>query len=387
MVDKLKCALLIILSCLAIHTWAQPKQLSDQAMISLLTCEQGDELYSIFGHSAIRVKDPVHKLDIVYNYGTFDFDTPNFYPKFIKGQLNYTLSVTKFRRFVSNYERDNRDVTEQLFVLDSIQKNRLFAFLQDNMKPEKRNYRYDFFFDNCATRIRDIFPKTFPGEVRYKDTLSVGQYSFRKNLDYYLRNSPWADFGIDFILGLPTDDIMGYKGKMFLPDHLRDGLKASQIDNVPLISRDKVIFEGTEVPDGYTFWTPSVVLWLLCLLYAIVSIFNWSNWAVRLMDILLFGLLGIAGFFLLFMWFGTRHVPTHQNLNLMWAFPLHLGLAFQFFRKGLTTFWWYYFWGLIIVNILLLVCWFWWPQQFNVAIIPIIIAMLIRGFEHVWAWE
>ncbi len=386
MVDKLKSILLVLLSCLALHTWAQPKQLSDQSTISLITCEQGDELYSIFGHSAIRVKDPVHDLDIVYNYGTFDFNTPNFYPKFIQGQLNYRLSVGRYRNFVANYQRDERDVSEQLFILDSIQKNQIFDFLQDNMKPEKRNYRYDFFFDNCATRIRDIFPHIFP-ETKYTDTTQIGGQSFRKYLDHYLRNSPWADFGIDLILGLPTDDPAGFQGKMFLPDHLRDGLKTAQLGSIPLISSDKMVYDAPDTPDGHTFWTPSVVLWIICLLYAIVSIFNWSNWVVRIMDVLLFGLAGLAGFFLLFMWFGTAHVPTHKNLNLMWAFPLHLGLAVQFFRKGLTNFWWYYFWVLIIVNILLLVCWFWWPQEFHLAIIPILIAMLIRGFEHVWAWE
>lgn len=387
MVDNLKYVLICVLGCLALHTWAQPKNLSDAATISLLTCQQGDELYSIFGHSAVRVKDPTQNLDIVYNYGTFDFDTPNFYSKFISGQLNYTLSISRYRNFVATYKNYGRDVSEQLFVLDSFQKNEVYAFLQDNMTPEKRNYRYDFFFDNCATRIRDIFPQTFPGEVSYKDTLTTGQFSFRKNLDYYLRNSPWADFGIDFILGSPSDAIMGHQGIMFLPEDLRNGLKASQIGHVPLVSIDKMIFDAEDKPDGHTFWTPAVVLWLICLLYAIVSIFNWSNWGVRLMDVLLFGLTGFAGCFLLFMWFGTNHVATHQNFNLLWAFPLHLGLAFQFFRKGLTSFWWYYFWGVIVVCILLLVGWFWWPQQFHVAIIPILIMMLIRGFEHVWAWE
>jgi len=379
--------LIFLLSCFAIYAWAQPKQLSDQASISLLTCEQGDELYSIFGHSAVRIKDPVHKLDIVYNYGTFDFDTPNFYVKFIRGQLNYNLSVNRYRSFVGTYRRYERDVSEQQFVLDSTQKNKVYAFLQDNLKPENRNYRYDFFFDNCATRIRDIFPTSFPQEMRYTDTLSQGAHSFRQYLDYYLRNSPWADFGIDFILGLPSDAPAGFQGKMFLPDYLRDGLKASQLGSVHLVSRDQLVYDAPDKVDGHTFWTPGVILWLLCLVYAIVSIFNWSNWAVRMMDVLLFGLAGFAGCFLLFMWFGTNHIATHQNLNLLWAFPLHLGLAVQFFRKGLTNFWWYYFWAVIIVNILLLVCWFWWPQQFHVAIIPIVVAMLIRGFEHVWAWK
>ena len=385
--NKLHYLLVLVLCCLAFHTWAQPKQLSEQATISLLTCQQGDELYSIFGHSAVRVNDPAQQLDIVYNYGTFNFNTPNFYPKFIKGELNYTLSISRFKNFMATYRRNQRDVSEQLFVLDKEQKNKIYAFLQDNMKPEKRNYRYDFFFDNCATRIRDIFPKNFPGEFKYTDSISDGGKSFRQYLDYHLRNSPWADFGIDFILGLPSDAPAGFQGKMFLPLYLKEGLKEGQLGAVPLISTDKVIFDGIDIPDGHTFWTPAVVLWIICLLYAIVSLFNWSNWAVRLMDVLLFGFAGLAGCFLLFMWFGTVHVPTHKNFNLLWAFPLHLGLAFQFFRKGLTNFWWYYFWGLIIVNILLLICWFWWPQQFHVAIIPILVAMLIRAFEHVWAWE
>jgi hypothetical protein len=142
---------------------AQKQQLSDQAVISLITADPGEELYSLFGHSAIRVKDTVNNQDLVFNYGTFNFNTPNFYMKFTRGKLLYMLSIQQFDRFKRSYEYEKRDLKEQILNLTQDQKQAIFQFLLWNYQPENRYYKYDFFFDNCATRIRDVFIDELPG--------------------------------------------------------------------------------------------------------------------------------------------------------------------------------------------------------------------------------
>ncbi len=379
-------AAICLLFCALSQTQAAPTPLSDKTTISLLTCEQGEELYSIFGHSAIRVNDPVNKVDKVYNYGTFNFDTPNFYPKFIRGQLEYTLGVNTYERFMRAYRYDQRSVSEQVFIMDSSQMNKIYSLLEENYLPENRNYRYDFFYDNCATRIRDIIENSFKGDFKFVIPEDEPEMTYRQRLDYFLKDAPWADFGIDLILGYPSDKQAGFYGKMFLPDYLKEGLLQGEISSVPLISTDRSVFKAAPASPKKSLWTPSVVFWIICLIYAIISMLNWAHPITRVLDFILFGLAGIAGIQFLFMWFGTNHIATHQNLNMLWAFPLHIILAIQFFRKELTGFWWYYLWAVIIMNIVILIGWYWWPQQYHVAIIPILIAMIIRAFEHVWEW-
>src|SRR5690606_31625041 len=129
---------------------------TSRTRISLLTCTPGSELYSVFGHSALRVVDSNAVTDIVYNYGTFDFNDPNFYSKFVRGKLNYYLSTEYFRDFVYGYRLEGRGITEQVLLLTAEEKLALKKFLRENLKPENRHYAYDFFLDNCTTRLRDL---------------------------------------------------------------------------------------------------------------------------------------------------------------------------------------------------------------------------------------
>ena len=140
-------------------------QFSNQSEISILTCAPGEELYSIFGHTAIRVRDSISNTDYVFNYGTFDFNTSNFYLKFMKGELNYFLSVTTFERFIREYEFQKRSIAEQHLNLTSNEKGSIIGALVNNSLPENREYHYHFFYDNCATRIRDIIDNNLSGAL------------------------------------------------------------------------------------------------------------------------------------------------------------------------------------------------------------------------------
>ena len=173
---KVKQLLLYILFVLASVTHAQ--DFGPNTKISLLTFGPGNDLYSKFGHSAIRLNDPSQGLDLSYNYGTFDFDTPNFYGKFVRGKLDYILSVDRTAPLLRYYKRTGREVIEQDIILDEVAVQGIAAFLIDNYKPENRTYKYDFFYDNCATRLRDIIEDQLKGQMVYKEISMTSKQCF-----------------------------------------------------------------------------------------------------------------------------------------------------------------------------------------------------------------
>ena len=240
--------------------------------ISLLTGSPGSELYSTFGHSAIRVSDPAQGSDMVYNYGTFDFNTPNFYVKFARGKLLYKLSIASFENFQNSFKYENRSVDEQVLRLTLPQTKTLVALLKENYKPENRYYKYDFFFDNCATRIRDLLIEAFGGdfEYQYPEEWKEGDMTFRNLIDLYLTNHHWSDFGIDLALGVPTDGIAQPADYMFLPDYLAEGFQTARIRHdgewVPLVSSSGRILNRIETKPETFMITPQRLMWFLLML-------------------------------------------------------------------------------------------------------------------------
>ncbi|MBC8110331.1 MAG: DUF4105 domain-containing protein, partial [Verrucomicrobia bacterium] len=209
-----------ILSIFSICFSLAAQNLSENAQISLITIAPGDELYSGFGHSALHVYDPNTGMDKSYNYGTFDFRAKGFYVKFVRGQLDYMLSVGELGRELIYWgEAENRQVTQQILNLSAEQKNRLYQFLEKNALPENKFYRYDFFYDNCSTRIRDALQKTIGESLKFNPTTDK-EKSFRDLTDeYLLPTKKWEDLGIDVALGLRTDKIATPYEYMFLPDY------------------------------------------------------------------------------------------------------------------------------------------------------------------------
>ena len=193
-------------------------KLSKDATISILTCSPGNELYSLFGHTGIRVVDKANNMDIVFNYGTFDFATQGFYFKFARGLLPYQLSCSEFRRFLSSYIYDGRSVYSQTLNLDSIQKQYLMDLLVENYEPANREYLYNFLYDNCSTRVRDIIEKSTGNQITWIAQPSTK--SFWNLLDEYLGRSPWIQWGIHTILGSPATSTATIREQMFLPDYL-----------------------------------------------------------------------------------------------------------------------------------------------------------------------
>ncbi|MBO9593027.1 MAG: DUF4105 domain-containing protein [Niabella sp.] len=323
----------LLLLLTASGVWAQADTAAGgnrQYRISMLTCGTGDELYSSFGHTAVRVIDSVNGTDIVYNYGTFDFNDPDFYTKFTMGKLLYFLDAEAFDRFLYSYTREGRRVTEQVLQLDPADTKRIRAFLETNLLPANRAYRYDFLFDNCATRVRDIFPATLDPSFHFGPVLDGKRRSYREVIDQYLAKKPWQRLGIDMILGRPVDAPMNDLHAMFLPDYLYAGLQNARYRGKAFVT-SQVLLNGKKARPAFRMNTPLLVfsfVLLLVLAVHVVPLLRRFRKAVGTVLLLMTGLIGVQ---LLFMWFFTNHQSCAYNWNVLWAMPLN---AFIIFTKN-----------------------------------------------------
>ena len=367
-----------------ICTLSQTK-LSETSQISLLTCDQGQELYSIFGHSAIRIQDPILNIDWVFNYGTFDFNTPNFYLKFANGNLNYMLSVGEYHRFVQFYFREERSIREQILNLTFAEKQKLFAGLVNNAAPENKFYRYDFFFDNCATRIRDIVFNSVDGKVLLDSTLQKNM-SFRQLYGEYLKQSPWIEFGIHLLLGVKADYKANAWNEMYLPDYLEQQFAHAVINhengNRNLVSDTKQVLLFDNNNDGLndTVITPAFVFWMLFILILILMIFIKSNHLFfRIFDKILFLAAGLTGLLLTFLWFFTLHKVTQDNYNILWASPFSIFLPVLIMNRFVYN---KFSRSVLLVNttglILMLLFWLIIPQEFPEGLYPLVMIIFVR---------
>lgn len=352
---------------------------TSRMQISLLTCTPGEELYATFGHSALRVIDSNSVTDLVYNYGTFNFDDPNFYTKFVKGQLNYSLSLEYFTDFKFDYQAENRGITEQVLNLSAAQKLKLRAALNENLKEENRYYQYDFFLDNCTTRLRDIIFNTAEPQQSLPATMPE-TYTFRNAIHYYLelQQKYWSKLGIDLLLGRPTDAVMTIKQQEFLPDNLKKAL--DKISKPNLVKSTTNLYIVNSVKQNTNWFTPKSCFWGLLVLFILLGISK-NNTLQKIntfLDAGLFLTCGLLGVLFLFMWWGTDHSMTKENFNLLWALPTHFifGWMVNSQHKKVK----YYFLFTALLCLFTLASWAFLPQQLNVSLIPIVLLLLYRSF-------
>lgn len=355
------------------------QQFHPSSQISIITASPGEEVYNCFGHSAIRVNDTINNYDLVYNYGIFDFGTPNFTLKFIRGKLLYKLGLSRFKGFVAGYARQGRQVTERVLNLNESQKVNVLKFLAENYQPENREYLYDFFYDNCASRIRDVFEQEANVNLVY-DTVAVKQVTYRQQLDEYLQSNPWANFGIDLILGLPADKKADFRNQMFLPDYLEENMAKATFTGKPLLGKQIEVAPLINDFKNETqlLFGPLLVISFVAVIYFLLSFFVKSGKVQWFLDVLLFGLLAIAGCILLLMWLGTDHQACYKNLNVLWANPLYLLLIPYAKIKGVKFIWW----SILVLVILLIVSFPVFPQQYHIAFIPIFLIIVFRCVKN-----
>lgn len=360
--------ILVLLVHLGNPAHAQALPLSGNATASVLTCGPGNEFYLAFGHSAIRITDTALGLDNVYNYGTFDFDTPHFYWNFARGMMNYCLSRTSFDRFEATYDHEQRAVWEQRLNLTQQEVNNLYIMLEWNYQPENRYYQYDFFRDNCATRVRDMVEASVG-----KKTIGIDDWedhSYR----YWLHDATaggcleWWTLGVDLLLGLPADHVCSPSEAMFYPLAMMWMYGNAMLDATePLVFPTKQLLEDTRPPLHRSF-PPLAVFGLL---FAAVALLSWKHLWPKWADRVLFIVAGLVGCFLIFMWFGTDHWCTKWNLNILWASPLLILIAIRHKKSPA--------WGLwlqeacfLVAAVWVVVCGLSW------ALLPVILTLALR---------
>jgi hypothetical protein len=222
-------------------SFSQTPQLSEKAQISVLTCATGIQLFSSFGHTAVRVQDAQLGIDVVYNYGTFDFNKPNFYLNFVKGKLIYSLSRRRFENFLYEYELEKRWVKEQILELTSEETNQLFQFLETNYLPENRDYAYDPLFNNCSSITGDILEKEFDEQIVFKGNHLDKKYTFRQLVRQYIPLNSWGMFGIDLAFGGVTDRTATVREHMFMPYYAMEQLTNTTKAGKPLLKRERTM--------------------------------------------------------------------------------------------------------------------------------------------------
>jgi hypothetical protein len=320
-------------------------QLSPQSAVSLLTISPGKELYSSFGHSTILIEDYQNGLSVMYNYGSFDFETENFYIKFLRGTLPYQLTKNGLNTALEYWTGEGRLVTKQQLRLSLQDRQKVYELLEQNYLPENRTYQYKFFYDNCSTRIRDIIKEVLGERLVFdQDLNATGTY--RDWIQTYAGHKAIADFGMDIAIGIPSDQKTGYNGAMYIPDNMMIAFDSADIKNGStirsLVTYKQILnsFYMKETPKKKEVNLPVIISGIL-LLSSLLPFIRKEHGVfvfVSIFSKVLFIIAGIAGLILTLLWFLTDHGVTMYNLNIFWANPFYLLLFTMPERFGKKAF-------------------------------------------------
>lgn len=353
------------------------RPLSDSAFASVLTCGAGDEFYTSFGHTAIRVCDTARGLDMVYNYGTFDFDTPHFYWTFARGKLNYCLSRSSFEDFMLEYRYEGRAVWEQRLRLSEQEVNNLYLMLETNYLPEYRYYMYDFFRDNCATRVRDMVRDCLchdrlSPECRRDTNLSYRNILYQSTEGTLL----WWRLAIDMALGVRCDQRCSNYEYMFSPLKMMEQFDTlTRVGSGEPVSEHAVTLLQETRQQPSRSLSPTLVFWVLFVMVLCLTLMEWrKGWSLCWMDRVLFIVVSLLSLLALFLWFCTDHYCTKINLNVLWASPLFIYFAIMLRRSNR--------WVVVAQLVMLLAAMVMTlaplPQQLNAALLPISLLLAVR---------
>jgi hypothetical protein len=358
-------------------------QLSERARITILTCGPAAPMYATFGHTALWVSDPENHIDEVYNFGTFDSGTSNFYLKFLGGRLQYALSVANFNSFLREYKNENRWVKAQDLQLANEKLNDLYNALKQADRPENRFYRYDFFRDNCSTKIMNLILAA-SGNAKAIDTLNTpANLTYRKALKHYLKYRPWLQFGINLLLGPFADQQISRKQSCFMPDFLMQ-----EAGSAGLASAPETILDGISISKGPSeLSSPMVIFWMM--LFFMVALTFWLKISKKISDrtdLFLFTFVALPGLLFMFLWSWSDHVSLHVNLNILWANPLLLVLLWsipaektKFNRAFLLLYSLLLFFFIISFSRL--------PQKIPLEAMPILSILALRSVNRVFRFK
>ena len=342
--------------------------------ISILSIGEGPSLVDAFGHTAIRIKDAELKNDVVFNFGVYDFNSPNFYSNFVKGRPEYKLGIQNYNNLIQNYIRQKRYIVEHQLNLDQNSIKIIIDLLVEKLNDPY--YIYDYFRDNCTTRAADIVIDKTNNKFKDDKLESETVFSFRNLIHEKINENSWAALGIDLCLGAIIDKKINTRETFFLPENLMNYLDLFEAD---IIKRNIIYSPESKISYQENLPSPLLVNLILSLIIVAVTIFNFkrNKWNKSL-DILIFLISGSFGILIIFLWFFSNHFAGAQNFNLLWAFPFNFTLIFAIYKTKIPNWSIGYIKLLIILIILLFLHWITGVQKYNLTLLPIFIALLIR---------
>ena len=356
-------------------------QASNDTIVYLLTCGPGTDTYSIYGHSALLVEIASKKPDLVYNWGVFDFSTKNFAWKFAKGRLDYMLNAETLKGFLQGYFFEERYVLSQRINLDASETRILTDLINENLKPENKKYRYDFFYDDCSTRIRDLLEKSIGDKLKYPPAELGRIPSFREMVGKYQEPYPWLKFGVDLIMGSTSDKKAGFRDRMFLPIDLKDGLSQMHINRegkmIPLLQNPEVLidFESPDVKPNF-FISPPFVFMMVLIIILIMAALTKSLKIIRVMDIIIYSVFSILAALMIFFNFFTDHEQMRMNLNIIWLNPFIFVCLIMLILNKPGMIW---FRIVFVISAIFLVIQIILPQEFDKSFLLLAGMLLIRS--------
>lgn len=370
--------LLRFLFLLCVTVAFSQKNIPNNTQISVLTIGPGNNLNDAFGHSGIRLKTSYS--DIVYDFGRYNFEDPNFYLNFARGKLNYLQGKANYNNLVNFYKQQNRSIKEQILNLSAEEKQSVYTFLETNYAKNQGAYLYDFFYDNCATKIRDVIENATNGNIDYQLPGNYEDKTFRTLIQDELHTNTWGSLGIDIALGAIIDRTATPREHMFLPKNIHAFYSKATINNRQLVSNSKTIINSdTKFKNGTFLLSPIFVLSLIAILIIYIT-FNDHKKQRRTkgLDAFIQLILGVIGILLTLLWFGTDHTATGYNYNLLWAFPLSLVMVIQAYKAKPKKWFIGYIKFCVLMLCLLTVHWISGVQQFAPTLIPLLIALFVR---------
>lgn len=359
----------------------------DSIKVSLMTCAPGTEIYALFGHTALRYEDTARGEDWVFNYGMFSFNTPHFIYRFVKGETDYELGVTPYSYFEGSYAMRGSSVYQQTLNLTMAEKQKLRRLLEENYQPENRVYRYNFFYDNCTTRARDIIEECIEGKVVYPD--GKEGLSFRDIVHQYTKGHEWDELGIDMCLGSEADEPVDARKQMFAPFYMLEAAGKATIvagDSVrPFVLQEKKVVDVE--PEGGEGGFPLSPLVCVFVLMGAVCLVGWIQLKVKkviwIWDLFLFGVQGLAGCVIAFLVCFSTHPTVGSNWLILLLNPIPLiYLPVMVYRaiKGKKDL--YHLINTVYLTLFIMIMPF-VQQKFNATVLPLALCLLLCSASHV----
>ena len=367
---------LFILLFFSLNTKADSRNENEEFEISILSIGEGQSLADAFGHTGIRVIDKKTNNDVVFNFGIYDYNAPNFYSNFVKGRPVYKLGVQNYISFINNYIKQDRYIIEHEINLDKKATQKIINLLVKNL--EDPNYVYDYLRDNCSTRVADLFIKQTE-QLQNTEMDVLTENSYRELIHSKINENSWGALGIDLCLGAIMDRKISIRETLFLPEKLMQYLDSLIEKDSKSITKNIIFSPQSSLLYNENLPNPLLINSLLSVLLIIITFLNfkksiWKKW----IDILIYFSSGSLGVLVIYLWFFSNHFASAQNFNFLWAFPFNLIMVYALLRKNPPN-WAVNFIKLnIILLVLLFIHWATGVQKYNITLLPIFIALLVR---------